>query len=89
MRTIAQLEFPENHTESTMWKAKVFRSAIHHKILVVGHTRIEGKWSAYVAPVPGRNHDNEWKEVLRTGSKLLEAIARAIFPELSELPYAK
>ena len=89
MKTIANFQFPENVTEAKQWQSKVFRTAIHHQILVVGNTRQEGMWSAYVEPVPGMNHDNEWGHVLKHGSKLIEPIARAIFPEMRELPYAK
>lgn len=40
-----------------------------------------GDWAAYVDAVEGENHDIEWQEVAKKGSKLSRKIASAIFPQ--------
>ena len=62
--------------------------ALASKVLVVMNTCCEGTWCAYCDAVPGIRHDNEFQEVLATGDKLPERVARAIFPEMAKLPYA-
>ncbi len=37
-------------------------------------------WSAYIAKVPGKQHDAEYQEVLAHGTKIEKAIAEAMFP---------
>lgn len=64
------------------------RMALDHKVLAVARTRVEGKWAAYVGAVCGVNHDDEYEEVLKHGSKLPEHFARVLFTEFEELPYA-
>jgi hypothetical protein len=44
-------------------------------------------FAAYIGAVPGQNHDNEYQAIARSGSKLVESIARAIFPSLSGIEY--
>ena len=88
MKTIDRFEFPETKTESLDWKPLTRRKALHSNVLCHARTRIEGMWAAYIFPVPGVNHEEEewlWKT---EGNKLPEYIARAMFPEFGELPYA-
>lgn len=55
----------------------------------MARTRITGHWAAYIAPVPGERHDEEAEEVLLSGTKLHEEVARTLFPEWKEIPWAK
>lgn len=63
-------------------------------VLAVARTRIAGggvfSWAAYVDSVPGQSHPLEAAEVLKTGTKLEERIARQLFthPPYSDLEYA-
>lgn len=76
----------DNHDK--MWEATIRFIALHQHVLVVAKTRIEGAWSAFCGPVPGMNHQFEWQEVTQTGEVLPEKVARVLFPEYDELPYA-
>ena len=58
------------------------------RVLVIAVNRIEGSWCAYLDAVPGINHDTEWDQVFRTGVKVEERIARVIFPQFEDTPYA-
>ena len=80
--------FPRTPEQAKEWKPIVHRAALHYQVLCVATTRIEGMWSAYCAPVPGANHDNEMDEVLRLGSKLREDVARVMFQRFKGVPYA-
>lgn len=62
--------------------------ALAMRVLAVAHTRVEGTWAAYCDAVPGMNHDREQDAVLKTGDKLSETVARALFPRFEKLPYA-
>jgi hypothetical protein len=66
----------------------VRRRALAQRVLVVARTRIEGAWAAYCDAVDGRDHVAEQEGVLRMGAKLDESVARVLFPEFEELPYA-
>jgi hypothetical protein len=44
-----------------------------------------GDWSAYIDAVPGVSHKDEWMEVLMSGEKLPEDVARLLFPEVDRL----
>jgi len=68
-------------------KIRVF--ALASCVLVVATTRIEGTWCAYCDAVPGMRHDDEYQEVLNTGTKLPRGAAEALFPDFVKLmPYA-
>ena len=81
--------FPTTAEEALAWTPIISRVALHSQILAVAKTRVEGAWAAYIAPVPGMNHDNEYQEVLRSGNKLLEEVARCLFPCFNDIPYAR
>ena len=59
--------------------------ALASKVLVVAVRREIG-WCAYCDAVPGINHSRECEVVMHHGDKLLENVARAIFPHI-DLPY--
>jgi len=40
-------------------------------------------WTAYVFPVPGINHDTEWKLWRSEGSKLRRDVAELMFPSFA------
>ena len=64
-------------------------TAIHRRVLVVGRLRVEGKWKAYVVPVPGKNHDDEAKLWREHGSALTADQAVVFFPRMSKDDYAR
>jgi len=78
-------EIPKPYPEQTTYVA------LACDVVAVAITRQEGKWCAYCKAVRGFSHEDEWQEVLRTGEKLSETIAKAIFPDFAalELPYAR
>lgn len=90
MKKIGPFEFPApgDRIECAEWRPATFRRALASKVLVVGRTRVEGAWAAYIAAVPGANHDAEEAAAYNEGTKLAEEVARAVFPELADVPYA-
>ena len=80
--------FPHSVEEAREWKAHISYHAIASNVLVAARTRIECAWAAYVDAVPGYDHDQEWQAVLDHGSKLSEHVARAMFPQFKDVPYA-
>jgi len=83
------LNFPVTTEERDTWVPFVKVKAASSRVLIVARTRIEGAWSAYLDAVPGYDHDEEWKGVVRFGLKQPEEIARAFFPGLKDIPYAR
>ena len=75
-------------SEAKTWKSTIRVHSLASKVLVVAETWIEGTWAAYCDAVPGMFHDKEYDAVLRRGDKLMEEIARIIFPVFTDLPYA-
>lgn len=47
----------------------------------------QGYWGAYIGVVAGRDHSSEYREVLASGTKVREKLARVIFPEFEKIPY--
>lgn len=76
------------HTAS-QFVPTIRRRALATRVLAVARTRVEGAWSAYVDAVPGKSHEDEVEPVLQQGAKLAERIARVLFPEFKDLPYAR
>ncbi|KKL48670.1 hypothetical protein LCGC14_2323220 [marine sediment metagenome] len=74
--------------ETKDWTPTIRVHALASKVLVVASTRIEGTWAAYCDAVPGDNHEVESIAVLENGGKLMEEVARVLFPIFEELPYA-
>jgi len=60
--------------------------ALASKVLAVAVVSVDGL-RVYVDAVPGYDHKEEWEAVARHGDKQSKEIAKAIFPEYSELPY--
>ena len=71
------------------WKQKIRLHALAMRVLAVATTRVEGTWKAYIDAVPGINHNEEYDEVLRVGDTLGEDIAKSMFPEFKDIPYAR
>ena len=80
--------FPTSTEEAMSWSAKHLRMALDSKVLVVAVPRIECAWAAYIAAVPGQDHSDEAMAVWQHGTKLPEAVARAVFPFFGDVPYA-
>lgn len=78
-------------SERVPWQRSIKYVALDTRVLAVAATRVEGAWAAYIGPVAGNSHDNEKYEVLQSGTKLPEKIARAIFSSFNvlDLPYAE
>jgi len=60
--------------------------ALASKVLVVAVQRQIG-WCAYCDAVAGENHEQEFQAIVYDGCKLLEKVARAIFPQYSNMIY--
>ncbi len=59
--------------------------ALHRAILVVAKANKDvGDWKAYVSPVPGQNHDEEWREALAEGDPLPQDLAEFMFPNFAK-----
>jgi hypothetical protein len=87
MKHIGSYSFPETNDEVASWAPAVGHRALARNVLAAYRTRVMGEWAAYIDTVEGQNHDNEWEEVLRSGTKLPQKVARALFPELDSIPY--
>jgi hypothetical protein len=48
-------------------------------LLVAVVNKSIGDWAAYIDAVPGQNHDEEYMEVAKHGSKVSEEMARMFF----------
>ena len=46
-----------------------------------------GDWSAYIDAVPGMNHEREWQDVAKIGTKLPQDHAEFLFPQFKHLRY--
>lgn len=79
--------FPNSYESAPGWEPIVRWQGLSMTVLAVARTRIECAWAAYIKAVPGVDHDEEMEEVLRTGTKLTENVARAIFPDFEGVPY--
>lgn len=81
--------FPKSQEEAQNWTPQIRHRALSRNVLVAARTRIECAWVAYVDAVPRRDHDFECGNVLKHGAKLPEKVARALFPQFDEVPYAE
>ena len=88
MKAIGTFLFAETPEEAKKWRKTTRWVALSRQVLAVATSRIEGTWSAYIDAVPGKNHDDEWEEVLRVGAKLREEVARVLFRAFDGVPYA-
>lgn len=75
--------------ETKAWTPSVCIYPLHSKVLCVAKTRVEGMWCAYCGPVRGECHDEEYQWVLQHGQKMTEDVARALWPQFKEVPYAR
>lgn len=65
----------------TVWKA------LDSRVIVVAVEGYAGDWAAYIGAVAGKDHEEEWKEVEKQGSKLRRELAEFLFPEFKDLKY--
>ena len=93
-----QDHFPTDWEAAPNWKPIIIRRGLGRTVLCAARTRIEIAWAAYIKGIPGNqgvlfppllDEDEELLEVLASGTKLSESIARAIFPEFKGVPYAR
>jgi hypothetical protein len=90
MTDLLKDHFPARGSKAaTDWKPIVRYRALSNRVIAAAQTRIEGRWAAYIDAVPGRRHREEFEDVLHRGAKLDEKIARVIFWEFDEVPYAE
>jgi len=80
--------FPGTRAEIETWKPTRRHRALARCVLAAAQTRIEFAWGAYIDAVPGISHRDEFEEVLRHRDKLPEAVARILFPQFRDVPYA-
>lgn len=76
------------NTTTETWRPRIVIHALASRVLAVARTRIEGTWCAYIDAVPGEDHNAEYREVLYGGAKLPPEIARILFPQFADIPYA-
>ena len=83
--------FWDNHFQNpgSEWVSYTRAVALHRNVLVVATSRIEGAWCAYIGPVRGYDHTQEWQEVLDNGDKIGEDLAKILFPGFTGVPYAR
>jgi hypothetical protein len=80
--------FPKSIAEAREFKPILRSRVLGSRVLAVAQTRVECAWAAYVDAVPGYNHQAEEQAVLAHGDKLQEGVARALFPNFDDVPYA-
>jgi hypothetical protein len=71
-------------SESKREVGKVEWKALDSRVIVVAVEGGVGDWSCYVGAVAGKNHEIEFMEVAKHGSKLPRRIAELLFPEWKE-----
>lgn len=97
MYTIGPIQFPETEEEVRSFETTktagggglIRHSAMTPHCLAIAVMRCEGAWSCYMSDVFGTEHSKEAVTAWRRGYKTSETIARAIFPGLKAIPYAK
>lgn len=80
--------FPKSMEEAQAFIPLQRYRPLSTRVLVAAQTRVECTWAAYCDAVDGDDYDREMLEVLHTGVKLQEEVARALFPEFDQVPYA-
>jgi len=55
--------------------------ALDKQVLVVAVEGGIGDWACYIGAVAGKNHEREFMEVAKHGTKLPRQIAELLFPE--------
>lgn len=80
--------FPKSAQEAESWQPLRRYRALASRVLVAAQTRIICEWAAYCDAVDGYDHEAEYKAVLDHGNKLPEKVARTLFPEFKDVPYA-
>lgn len=64
-------------------KCEIDWLALHREVLVVAKANKDaGDWKAYIASVPGQNHDEEWRDALANGDPLPQDLAEFMFPNI-------
>ena len=61
--------------------------ALDSKVLVVAVEGYANDWACYIGAVEGKNHNIEYKQVMKHGSKLHTNLARLLFPEFDRFLY--
>ena len=54
-------------------------TALDHRVLAVAVFEPCGEWTAYIGAVPGQNHDSEWMDVMKHGTKLPHEAATVLY----------
>jgi hypothetical protein len=71
------------------FKPEITVYALSSTALIVCTTRVEGSFKAYAKGVPGMDHRSEAAQVLQWGDDIGEDLARFLFPQYEDLPYAR
>lgn len=62
-----------------------FLKALSPRVLVVAiANKVGQEWSAYIDAVSGGNHEEEFMQVAKRGTKLNYALAKILFPSLDK-----
>ena len=93
-----QDHFPADLETARKWKPIILRRHLGPTVLCAARTRLRSTWAAYIKGMPENaeeqdeafvtDEQRELADVLATGTKLSEPIARAVFPEFKGVPYA-
>ena len=59
--------------------------ALDSRVIAVAVEGGIGDWAAYIGAVEGKNHNEEWEEVARRGTKLPREVAERLFPDFKHL----
>lgn len=75
--------------KNEIWCFKLNRErhwyALSSRVLVVASVnKAVGDWAVYIDAVPGHNHELEWSEVAKHGTKVSKEMGELLFPEFKE-----
>lgn len=59
--------------------------ALDMQVIAVAVEGGVGDWAAYIGAVKGDNHEREWEDVGRHGTKLPQGVAELLFPSFKHL----
>lgn len=76
-------------TNGELFEPQIVVQTLARDIVVVARTRSEGTWKAYIGTTDEWSHPDATSDVLERGTAVRERVARAIFPQFKELPYAR
>ena len=67
-----------------MAEKRIRYTSLDMRVLAVAVEGAIKDWSCYIGAVEGNNHEREFQEVARRGTKLDYRIARILFPDFDQ-----